>query len=157
MYRKLVPLVAAIATWASGSLYAADTAVNARLTQLQGTVLMNQGQKFVPAKLDTELSTGDRVLALKTGLATVTFPDGCAVLIKPGKLTTIGPQSPCAADVTAKEPEDGGLAGGDSSKPPIPIYVGGTVLAGMIISCYGFEEWPCEDSRDRDHRRTVSP
>src|ERR1051325_28791 len=95
MDRKLVSFMAALAAWASSSLYAADTAINARLTELQGTVLMNQGQKFVPAKLGTELRAGDRVFALTTGPATVTFPDGCAILIKPGKLMTIGPQSPC--------------------------------------------------------------
>jgi hypothetical protein len=153
-YRKLIPLMAALAAWSSGSAYAAEAAVNAKLTQVEGSVVMNQGKRFVPAKLGTELLVGDRVLALKTGQATVAFADGCAIQIKPGKSITIESQSPCSAGLTTKAPDEGGLLGGDSTKPPIPIYIGGVVLAGMIGSCLA-DEWPCEEGHRRRH--TVSP
>jgi hypothetical protein len=168
MYRILVPIVVVAATWTSGPVHAADQAPNARLTFVEGSVMMNQGKQFVPAKPGTELIAGDRILALKTGRATVTFADGCEVLVKPGKLMTVTAKSVCSTGVAQGQgpnAEQEGLLGGDSvpgyGKPPnndilVPALILGGIGAGIGISCLT-ENWPCDDNDHHHHRRSVSP
>ena len=38
------------------------------------------------------------------GTATVSYPDGCKVNVRPGEVTTIAPSSPCSSPYAAQQP-----------------------------------------------------
>jgi hypothetical protein len=69
-----------------------------------GTLTINRGQGFKPAKSAAEVKVGDSIMVGPGGAATVVYDDGCKVDIRPGAVTTIAPLSPCASGSNAQEP-----------------------------------------------------
>lgn len=160
--KLIITSIIAAASLSMGAAFAAGAAPAAHLSALEGSVMVNQGKSFVPAKLGVELVAGDRVLVLKSGQATVTFADGCAVVVKPGKLVTVADQSPCASAQADAGP-GADIAAGDSvpgyGDPPNRTLITtgailGVVGVGLGASCLA-GEFPC----DGNHRsqRSVSP
>jgi len=152
--------VAGVPLLAQSSPNLAQPSPNAKLTSVQGSVLTNQGKKFLPAQAGAGLFTGDRILVLKDSHATIEFADGCAVGVDPGKVLVVGRQSPCqegaASAQTQNGPEQNGLLGGDSK--PWDVKWGWVVPATGIA---GLAAWyitgALDDDDDHHHRRTVSP
>lgn len=68
----------------------------ATLLGIEGTVLVNTGDKFVNTRQDTTLAAGDRVLLMNEASAQLVFADGCDVALQPESMITIGEASPCA-------------------------------------------------------------
>lgn len=168
---KITLLAMACMTLTAGVSQAADQTQEAPLASIaaiKGSVLLNQGQRYEPIRAGMPLAPGDRVLAVKDGVATVTFRDGCRVEVKPGKLLTVGPQSPCAEPTAAAEPDIAAgdtIPGSNDHRPPnktppdgnpwLPIaVVGGLVGVGMGASCLA-DGWPCD--HNHHNRSSVSP
>ena len=62
---------------ALGAKAAEPQAAVANLTQVQGTVLVNQGKDYVNARPGTPLAPGARVLTMDKSSATVVYTGAC--------------------------------------------------------------------------------
>lgn len=84
----------------------------ARLSSVQGSMLVNQNGRYTPVTSSTVLRSGDRLLAMN-GDAKLTYADGCAVNVSARSMTTIGSQA-CGGDakVTKASYQDDGMGGG---------------------------------------------
>lgn len=83
----------------SGVAFAGDTqeqSGQATLLGIEGTVLVNTGERFVNTRQDTVLAAGDRVLLMNEASAQLSFADGCDVELQAESMVTIGEASPCA-------------------------------------------------------------
>jgi hypothetical protein len=91
-----VPLIAMLA------VSAAHSAVSvAQLGDVQGKVLVNHGDGFIPAGGLTALTAGDKIMVGKEGSATVAYAAaGCSVSLAPATVVTIGEIAPCQAGET---------------------------------------------------------
>ncbi len=94
--KKLIFAVAILMV--SGVSLAASSA--ATLTSANGTVMVNQGKQFVTAQPGLLLSTGDRVMVMEGGNASVRYAEGCTVNLKAGSIVTVSNQQACLAGNT---------------------------------------------------------
>jgi len=96
MTRRIAALGAALI---AGSCLAADpvatATVDATLAQTVGTVLVNQGERFVAASTGTALKKNDRVMAMEDSSAKVKYFEGCEIAVKAGTVITIPELLPC--------------------------------------------------------------
>ena len=88
---RRVAVATAISLLLSGQAMAAE----ARLGAVSGSVMVNQGGRFVAATRGTVLQTGDRVMAT-SGSASLTYSDGCNVAVATRSMATVAAVSPCA-------------------------------------------------------------
>ncbi len=65
------------------------------LDEMNGSVLVNQGEKFVPAAEGQSLNAGDRVMVTKSANATLIFGKDCKTEVKGGTMVTIPERSIC--------------------------------------------------------------
>lgn len=96
MRRSLLPLFCTAALLGSGFAVAADSASPAVLSGVEGSVLVNQGERFVSARGDVALAAGDRVLGMSGASATITWADGCSLPLPAEAMLTVDAVSPCA-------------------------------------------------------------
>lgn len=75
----------------------------ASLDGIQGTVLVNQGEKFITAEPGMSLASGDRILIMVGGQANLAFTDGCSLPLSAGSLTTVPAASTCSGAVAQTE------------------------------------------------------
>ena len=84
---------------ASSAAFANETEgqpAQATLLGIEGTVLVNTGERFVNTRQDTSLAVGDRVLLMNEASAQLLFADGCEVELQAESMITIGEASPCS-------------------------------------------------------------
>ena len=67
-----------------------------QLSNVSGSVLVNQNGRYVPVTSKTSLRAGDRILAMDGG-ANLVYANGCKVALSASSMTTIA-DAPCAAD-----------------------------------------------------------
>ena len=128
---------------------AEKSAAVATASVVKGPVQVNQGEDFRPLKLNQPLNEGDRVMALRSGTATIHYADGCDLRVEPETMVEVPEESPCAgAIVTAHAITPAGTgavgaaaAGGLNAALPQII----TVVVGSLIMY------------DEDENETVSP
>lgn len=65
------------------------------LDEMKGSVLVNQGENFVPATEGQSLNSGDRLMVTKSSSATLVFGKDCIAEVKAGTIVTIPEQSIC--------------------------------------------------------------
>lgn len=99
----------------------------AKLSAVQGSIMVNNGAGFQAVDGISTLKAGDRVLVNAKSSGQLVFPDGCSVKLRPG-LITIGATSPCKV----KAQGDGGSLVG-------PL-VGLATVAGIGGVLYAVEE-----------------
>jgi hypothetical protein len=114
MFRGLVTLSLIIALLTA-------PAEAALLSNVQGTVTVNQGDGFKPASGGAVVSPGDRV-RVASGSADIVYDNGCAVHVWAGQVVAIQYAPPSCS----------GTSGG-SLKDPVPetplwLYAGGGLL-----------------------------
>ena len=129
MFRGLVTLSLIIALLTA-------PAEAALLSNVQGTVTVNQGDGFKPASGGAVVSPGDRV-RVASGSADIVYDNGCAVHVWAGQVVAI----------QYAPPSCGISSSGGSLKDPVPetplwLYVGGGLLiaggaAGVILLTQG--------------------
>ena len=95
MKRMLAGAAALAAISISTGALAADEG-GAKLSSVNGQVLVNQGQGFTQATPGMALRQGDRVLVTNAGQAGLSYGT-CRVTIAPGSIATISSASPCNA------------------------------------------------------------
>lgn len=103
----------------------------AMLYIVQGKVLVNQGQKFVPAKPGMALNVGDRVLVMDGARANVEYGSGCSLPLASNSAVTITAR--CQRLGTPAL-----LAAGDSPINYTPaLIIGGVALVGVLVANSG--------------------
>jgi hypothetical protein len=79
-------------------LLAAGPAVAATVQPGSGTLYISQGGAgYQPIAGPTEVNPGTQVMVSPGGNASLTYPDGCVVQVRPGEVTIIGTTSPCVS------------------------------------------------------------
>ena len=122
---------------ASGSTFAGPDAV--QLKQIQGSVMVNQGEVYRTATEGMALKVGDRVMVMEGGSMVVIYPDGCVADFKDNQIITIEPVSTCeggTAQYQAKGPlyaDPMGGGGGSGDPDYTPYLFGGSLIGGAVI------------------------
>lgn len=98
---KTTASLSLLAAFFAGSALAAEPV--ASLDGIEGTVLVNQGEKFITAEPGMSLASGDRILIMVGGKASLTFTDGCSLPLSAGSMTTVPAASTCAGAVAQAE------------------------------------------------------
>ena len=120
----------------AGGVLLASTALAATVSVIPAdgtpkeTVFINRGAGFQPIIGATEGRSGDSVMALKTGVAAIVYPDGCKVAVSATTAVVVVQEtSPCIAPLP---PE---AAGGFGVGKYIlgATIVGGVVTAAVLI------------------------
>jgi len=73
----------------------------ASLAQLEGKVLVNQGEKTVPAQAGMPLHSNDRVLTLDGSTVLVVYEDGCGLPLEENSQLTLMSADECTQGVAA--------------------------------------------------------
>jgi hypothetical protein len=122
-----------------------SSAQAARLTEIQGTVLVNTGDGFWEVKGAATVSAGDRVLVRGKGGAHIDYGSGCIVRVSANQTVVVASQPTCkpvvAASAVRKEP----VSLKDPLAPPPPplnegiseqhvLIVGGLLLIGTATA-----------------------
>ena len=97
----------------------------ATISDMNGKVLVNAGEGFVPAAADMVLKAGDRIFVGEQSLATLSY-EACAVLLDKPTVVTVTAEGGCKAS-TSVQPV------ADVYVPPAAVAPGvaGTGLAGI--------------------------
>ncbi len=69
---------------------------DATLQPVMGGALVSHGQGYQRVTTESGLRLGDRVMVSEGNGATLTYPDGCKLDIRPGAVHIVRPVSPCA-------------------------------------------------------------
>ena len=106
------------------------SASDAVLSNVTGPALVNQGDAYVTATPQTELSAGDRLMVLEGGSAEVTYADGCIHTVTDSEVLTIGKQSTCVDEQAAAEDTGPSFAAAMGAAPlGGALIIGGTAAA----------------------------
>jgi hypothetical protein len=68
----------------------------ARMTSVDGPIMVNQGAGFTPLTDRTVLKAGDRILSSKGAHGNLVYANGCTVPLKGAALLTVTPGAECA-------------------------------------------------------------
>ena len=120
----------------------------AKLTQMEGKVLVNNGKSFTQAQAGMPLERGYRILIPAGGSAQVVYKDGCMLPLGPNSLLTIEGKNQCSEGAIVAQLNPGvrlAQAGGGpvtttapaattTGVPPyVPPLIVGAGIAGVII------------------------
>lgn len=114
------------------------------LDEMNGSVLVNQGEKFVAASEGQSLNAGDRLMVTKSGSATLVFGKGCTTEVKGGTMVTIPAQSICdGGQLVTQSLEPGAGAAPGSSGTGVGATGSGNAgiytLAGVTLAIAAYE------------------
>ncbi len=121
--------ISGLATWAialtaaciAGPVFAQQQGSVARLTGVQGNVLVSQTDGMAAAANGQKLAPGVRIITTAGAKATVTYDKGCTVNLGENRRYTVREQAECA---TAKA-------------PPLGVATGYAVLGGVRVDNVG--------------------
>lgn len=133
MTRKMLAVAAALAFFALPA-FAADT-MQASATSVNGPVQVNTGNQFQNLQEGQALKSGDRVMAMGTGTATIHFDDGCDLKVEPGTMVTVPDKSPCAGGMVTRQtvnPGNGAAVGSSGNYSGVD-WRGFWTVAGVVI------------------------
>lgn len=106
------------------------------IDEIDGSVMVNTGEKFVTAIEGQSLKAGDRVMASKTGSAVLIFDDNCRNEIKANTMIVVPERSICEGGIITNQAVGGGLTGTGNAG----IY--GLSAAVLIIAAYEISKSP---------------
>ncbi len=114
------------------------------LDEIKGSVLVNQGENFVPGVEGQSLNSGDRVMVTKNGNAIIVFGKDCQTEVKTGTIVTIPEQSICEGGklVTQSLEPGAGTAPGTSGTGVGATGSGNAgiyTLAGVALAIAAYE------------------
>jgi len=113
---------------------------------VQGEVFINHGQGYQLVTGPIQVNTGDAIMVNPNGTATVAYPDGCKVNVRPGEVTTIGPSSPCSSPYAARQPDppQQPVADPPSDSTALALGAAGVALgaAGLGVGIYAITVSP---------------
>jgi len=106
------------------------------IDEIDGSVMVNTGEKFVSAIEGQSLKAGDRVMASKNGSAVLIFDDNCRSEIKANTMVIIPERSICEGDKMVSQTVGGGSTGSGNAG----IY--GLSAAALIIAALEIHKSP---------------
>jgi len=123
------------------------------LTGIEGSVLVNQGERFVTVREPTALVSGDRVLLMSGASAGLVWADGCEMPLVAESMLSIAEQSPCVgttAEVTQLGPmvaqavADTGMAASRAADTESYTWLilGGVGLVAVLAASSGGSSTP---------------
>jgi hypothetical protein len=114
----------------------------ARLTKLQGNVLVSKDDSMVTAANNAPLALGTRVLTTAGSSAAVDYGNGCVIQLKENERFTVNKDScsALAASVVALGPAAGAIGGGAAAAGAIGGSVGAEVVVPLAIAGFGLYE-----------------
>lgn len=124
------------------------------IARVQGVVVVNQGEKYTTAYEGTGLASGDRLMTLDGGTATLTFDDGCVYTLESNRVLKLTTVSPCSKQASVVKRGPTYAAIGSPPPPQIPWHddplIGGALIFGGGALAYGLMP-------DNSNRRSISP
>ena len=81
-----------------------DTQADALLTQINGTVLVDAGEGFVPVTENARLRLGDRVMVTNEGHAVLSYGEACSFPLEAPSMITV--EATACTTATQGEPEN---------------------------------------------------
>ena len=105
--------------------------------KMHGKVMVNQGQKFIPAKAGMPLSVGDRILVMAGSDASIEYGNGCTLSMVPNSSLTVTPDCKNAQALAATQ--QGNTAAMDPSHTDYTPYIliGGIAAVALIAAASG--------------------
>lgn len=151
MRRSLLPLLCSAALVGAGVASAAASSPVV-LGDVEGSVLVNQGERFVSVQGEAQLLAGDRVLGMTGASATLTWADGCSVAVPAEAMVTVGVVSPCAgaaleveavgAMVAQTETTEGSRVARTDPESYTWLIIGGVAVAVVALASGGSSSSP---------------
>ncbi len=135
MKKTILTAVCAASISFAALLTAAEPAANiAIIDDINGSVMVNTGEKFVGAVEGQSLKAGDRVMASKTGTAVLVFDNDCRREINANTMVIIPERSVCEGGVMTAQTvgPQGGTGVGATGSGNAGIY--GLSAAALIIA-----------------------
>ena len=136
----LLSLAAAGSAWAQQDT---DPTIVGTLQQVEGVVLIKEGDSSIPASEGQLLRSAQQVLVTEGAKALIVFNDGCDMALDPSELYSVPGRSPCASLWWAAPAAAGvGCAGAhatNSSNSQTLAAVGLAVGAGLMGTSQGRE------------------
>ena len=118
-------------------LTAAEPAASvAIIDEINGSVMVNTGEKFVGAVEGQSLKAGDRVMASKTGNAVLVFNNDCRSDIKANTMVIIPERSVCEGGVMTTQTVGTGATGVGNAG------ITGLSIAALIIAAIEINKSP---------------
>jgi hypothetical protein len=114
------------------------------LDEVNGSVLINQGEKFVAATEGQSLNAGDRLMVTKNGSAMLVFDKGCKREVKGGTMVTVPAVSICeGGQLVTQSLEPGAGAAPGANAPSLGATGTGNAgiytLAGVTLAIAAYE------------------
>lgn len=101
MINRMINVVAAGLLVGSAGLANAEVADgSARLLQVQGKVLINDGARYTPAKSGAEVKTGTKIITAKGATANLVYKNGCVKEVKTNTMLVVGTPAECASMIS---------------------------------------------------------
>ena len=110
----------------------------AALAELQGTVLVNQGEGMVRAQPGMPLGIDDRVLTLNESGVLVVYEDGCTIRLEENSLLTLMSADECTQGVAAADEVSEVAAFSAIGAGGIASTAGATLIAGGAFAGLAF-------------------
>ncbi|WP_276968230.1 hypothetical protein [Metallibacterium scheffleri] len=101
----------------------------AMIYKVEGKVMVNQGQKFLPAKTGMPLSVGDRVMVMPGSQVMLDYGSGCSMTLAPNSTFIVTPN--CQPTLAAVGGSDAASSG--TNYTPL-IAVGGVVVLAALVA-----------------------
>lgn len=134
-------------------------ATNAVITDVEGTVSVNQGEEFVPATEGMRLKPGDRIMVPDDSQVEISYDDNCRYEVDENRIATVQARSTCAGGALVEQglnPAGARAIGASASTTNGP----GNVAGGLIVAAWaaiGYCWLKCDEDDDEDAGDTVSP
>ena len=153
--RTSLALLGLAATLGAPVVSAQQPAAVARLTNMEGQVLVSQGDAMVAATANQRVTVGTRVLTTAGARVVVNYDTGCDVALKPNERFTVrlGECGVLATEVVALGPAPGAIGGGVGAATTAAVGTStvGTIGAVAVVGGLGWGTY--EIFRDK----SVSP
>ena len=131
-----------IAAAAAAALSHAE--VNPTLAEMSGSVMVNSGSSYEPARPGMQLESGYRLMAMAGGSATVNYGGECSLTLKENQIIRVGDAASCqnyqvggSGGAAAGGGGAAAAAGGGGTilgvSATTAAIVGGAVVAGAVI------------------------
>jgi hypothetical protein len=125
--------------------FVAMAAPVAVLSDVMGTVMVDQGNGFVKVTAQSPLVSGSRVMLARDGSATLDYasPNGCRLVLSANSITTVTSKSDChlaaqvagqANDPNQPVPPAGGATVGGLSPIVAPLMIAGAIAVIPIVA-----------------------
>lgn len=129
---------------ASSSAFAAESQTS--LSKINGEVMVNQGQSYINAQEGMQLNTGDQLMVMEGGQATIEYADGCMHKLESNAVFRVSEQSACVANVAAAPQQGPQYMQGN---PGSALAAGGAAIAGGLFI------WS-QDDNDNDNDPNIT-